>query len=87
MISHPEHLGLRGEHPDARRPRTLDVIVTVGFLLGTDTAAAAKANPDIHFVGVDQAICVDAEGVSDPTFTCAGDAAAAPAELPGHLLR
>ena len=31
-----------------------DVIVTVGFLLGTDTAAAAKANPDIQFVGVDQ---------------------------------
>jgi basic membrane protein A len=53
-----------------------DVIVTVGFLIGTDTAAAAKANPDIKFVGVDQGICVDEEGVSDPTFTCAGDAAA-----------
>jgi len=52
-----------------------DVIVTVGFLIGTDTAAAAKANPDIKFIGVDQGICVDAEGVSDPTFTCAGDAA------------
>jgi basic membrane protein A len=53
-----------------------DVIVTVGFLIGTDTAAAAKANPDVKFVGVDQGICVDEEGVSDPTFTCAGDAAA-----------
>jgi len=53
-----------------------DVIVTVGFLLGTDTAAAAKANPDIHFVGVDQAICVDEQGVADPTFACKGDAAA-----------
>jgi basic membrane protein A len=52
-----------------------DVIVTVGFLIGTDTAAAAKANPDVTFIGVDQGICVDAEGVSDPTFTCAGDAA------------
>ncbi len=52
-----------------------DVIVTVGFLIGTDTAAAAKANPDIKFVGVDQGICVDADGVSDPTFACAGDAA------------
>ncbi len=53
-----------------------DVIVTVGFLIGTDTAIAAKANPDIKFVGVDQGVCVDAEGVPDPTFACAGDAAA-----------
>jgi basic membrane protein A len=53
----------------------VDVIVTVGFLLGTDTAAAAKANPDIKFVGVDQGICVDENGVSDPTFACKGDAA------------
>jgi basic membrane protein A len=52
-----------------------DVIVTVGFLIGTDTAVAAKANPDIKFVGVDQGVCVDAEGVPDPTFACAGDAA------------
>jgi hypothetical protein len=34
------------------------------------------ANPDITFIGVDQAICVDAEGDPDPTFACAGDAAA-----------
>jgi basic membrane protein A and related proteins len=52
-----------------------DVIVTIGFLIGTDTAIAAKANPDVTFIGVDQGICVDAEGVPDPTFTCAGDAA------------
>jgi basic membrane protein A and related proteins len=52
-----------------------DVIVTVGFLIGTDTAIAAKANPDIKFVGVDQGVCVDAEGAPDPTFACAGDAA------------
>ncbi len=52
-----------------------DVIVTVGFLIGTDTAIAAKANPDVTFVGVDQGVCVDAEGVPDPTFACAGDAA------------
>jgi basic membrane protein A and related proteins len=31
-----------------------DVIVTVGFLIGTDTLAAAKANPGIQFFGVDQ---------------------------------
>ena len=53
-----------------------DVIVTVGFLIGTDTAIAAKANPDVTFIGVDQGICVDEQGVPDPTFTCAGDAAA-----------
>ena len=53
-----------------------DVIVTVGFLIGTDTAIAAKANPDIKFIGVDQGICVDEQAVPDPTFTCAGDAEA-----------
>ena len=31
-----------------------DVIVTVGFLIGTDTLNAAKANPTIQFFGVDQ---------------------------------
>jgi basic membrane protein A len=31
-----------------------DVIFTVGFLIGTDTLAAAKANPTIQFYGVDQ---------------------------------
>jgi basic membrane protein A len=35
-----------------------DVIVTVGFLIGTDTLAAAQANPTIQFFGVDQFICV-----------------------------
>jgi basic membrane protein A len=54
----------------------VDVIVTIGFLIGTDTAKAAKANPDIKFVGVDQGICVDENGEPDSTFTCAGDAAA-----------
>jgi basic membrane protein A len=52
-----------------------DVIVTVGFLIGTDTAKAAKANPDKTFIGVDQGVCVDANGDPDPTFACAGDAA------------
>ena len=52
-----------------------DVIVTVGFLIGTDTAKAAKANPNVKFVGVDQGICVDEKGDPDPTFACKGDAA------------
>ena len=52
-----------------------DVIVTVGFLIGTDTAKAAKANPNIHFIGVDQGVCVDEQGAPDATFACKGDAA------------
>jgi basic membrane protein A len=52
-----------------------DVIVTVGFNLGSVTLAAAKANPSIKFVGVDQSpICVDETGAPDPTFACKGDA-------------
>ncbi|HEX8221747.1 MAG TPA: BMP family ABC transporter substrate-binding protein [Chloroflexia bacterium] len=31
-----------------------DVVVTVGFALGEATVKAAKANPDIKFIGVDQ---------------------------------
>jgi len=52
-----------------------DVVVTVGFLIGTDTTIAAKENPDVKFIGVDQGICVDETGAPDATFTCAGDAA------------
>lgn len=52
-----------------------DIIITVGFLIASDTAAAAKANPEVKFIGVDQGICVDEQGVGDPTFACAGDAA------------
>jgi basic membrane protein A len=53
-----------------------NIIVTVGFNLGTDTLKAALANPDIWFIGVDQApICVDETGAPDTTFACKGDAA------------
>jgi len=52
-----------------------NVIITVGFLIGTDTTVAAKENPDVTFIGVDQGICVDENGDPDATFTCAGDAA------------
>ena len=31
-----------------------DAIVTVGFLIGDATLAAAQANPDVYFIGVDQ---------------------------------
>ena len=51
-----------------------DVIITVGFNLTSDTVAAAKANPTIHFVGVDQSpVCVDPTGAPDATFACKGD--------------
>ncbi len=53
-----------------------NVIVTVGFNLGGATTAAAHANPDTWFVGVDQSpICVDETGAPDATFACKGDAA------------
>jgi basic membrane protein A len=52
-----------------------NVIVTVGFNLGNDTIKAAKANPDIWFIAVDVAPCVDETGAPDSTFTCKGDAA------------
>lgn len=52
-----------------------NVIVTVGFNFTSATARAAKANPDIWFIGVDEAPCVDESGNPDDTFTCAGDAA------------
>jgi len=46
-----------------------DIIVTVGFAAGTDTAKAAKANPTIKFIGVDQFICVPKDAADK---TCAG---------------
>ncbi|MGZ3587195.1 MAG: BMP family ABC transporter substrate-binding protein [Candidatus Limnocylindrales bacterium] len=60
-----------------------DVIVTVGFAAGGDTIKAAKANPKIKFIGVDQAPCVDKDGNNDTTFACAGDAAALLPNLQG----
>jgi len=51
------------------------IIVTYGFALGNATAAAAKENPDVNFIGLDQPVCVDAAGDPDPTFTCDGDSA------------
>ncbi len=54
-----------------------DIIVTVGFNLTSDTVKAAKANPTIKFIGVDQSpICVTPDGAPDDKFECKGDAKA-----------
>ncbi len=39
-----------------------DVIVTVGFAMGDATTIAAKADPNVKFIGVDQGVCVDENG-------------------------
>jgi basic membrane protein A len=55
-----------------------DIIVTVGFAAGGDTIKAAKANPTIKFVGVDQSfICITETGDPDTAKVpaCKGDAA------------
>ena len=50
-----------------------DVIVGVGFNLANPTAKAAKANPDIWFIGVDHDPCINAKGDVDTTFAdCTG---------------
>jgi basic membrane protein A and related proteins len=47
-----------------------NIIVTVGFAAGNDTIKAAKAHPEIHFIGVDQSfICIDENGNPDTTPT------------------
>jgi len=52
-----------------------NVIITVGFDEGEATTKAAKANPNVQFIGVDQSpICVDASG-GWLLFGCKGDAA------------
>lgn len=51
-----------------------DIVVTVGFAATADTYAAARKNPTIKFIGVDQAPCLNAKGDIDPTFAdCSGD--------------
>lgn len=50
-----------------------DIIVTYGFALGNATSIAAKENPEIQFIGLDQSVCVTPEGDPDPTFACEGD--------------
>ena len=53
-----------------------NIIVATGFNLVPATAAAAKANPDIWFIGVDHSPCINAAGDVDPTFSdCSGDLA------------
>jgi basic membrane protein A len=52
-----------------------DSITTIGFLIGSNTLDAARANPDVFFIGVDQGVCVTPDGEADANFACEGDAA------------
>src|ERR1035437_6949977 len=54
--------------------KSYNIIVTVGFNLGDATIKAAKANPNVWFIAVDVAPCVDETGAPDGTFACKGDA-------------
>ena len=60
--------------------RDFDLIVTVGYLMGVDTALAAQANPSTHFAIVDHAYpdCLTAD--DRPGVTCG-----ATTELPNVL--
>ncbi|HVH62222.1 MAG TPA: BMP family ABC transporter substrate-binding protein [Candidatus Dormibacteraeota bacterium] len=51
-----------------------NMIVTVAFDESGATTKAAKKNPNVKFIGVDQSpICVDPQGNLDTTFACKGD--------------
>ena len=63
-----------GKNIQAFVDQKYQIIVTVGFAGGADTLKAAKANPGIKFIGVDQAPCLTEAGEADTTFACKGDA-------------
>ncbi|MGX9348052.1 BMP family lipoprotein [Microbacterium sp. KNMS] len=42
-----------------------NLIVTVGFKLAADANDAAEANPDVHFVSIDEMIDLDGDGETD----------------------
>jgi basic membrane lipoprotein Med (substrate-binding protein (PBP1-ABC) superfamily) len=52
-----------------------NMIVTVGFNLGNDTAVAALANPNVWFIGVDQAPCLGLDGLPSFDFPCPSEMA------------
>lgn len=55
---------------------SFNVVVTAGFNLVPATAAAAKANANVWFIGVDHAPCINGTGDVDPTFAdCSGSVA------------
>ncbi len=60
-----------------------NVIITVGFALGEATAAAATANPDVVFIGVDQFQADDASATSPAWSSTRTRRASSPAPSPG----
>ena len=50
--------------------------MTVGYAADDWTLGDATQHPEVHFIGIDQGLCLTAAGDRDTTGTCAGDAAA-----------
>ncbi|HEX5823202.1 MAG TPA: BMP family ABC transporter substrate-binding protein [Candidatus Limnocylindrales bacterium] len=50
---------------------------------GADTIKAAKANPTIKFIGIDQGVCITKDAVADGAFKCEGDPSALLPNLQG----
>jgi basic membrane protein A len=67
-----------GKNIQAFVDQKYDIIISVGFAGGSDTTKAAKAHPEIKFIGVDQSfICITETGDPDTAKpqTCKGDPA------------
>ena len=63
-----------------------NIIVVNGFNAVPEVTKAAKANPDVWFIGVDHDICIDAEGVPDADFAGPNRAVPASGVLTGPRL-
>ena len=76
VIVTAEHLRLWREHPDSSSTMTSTSSSRSASSSGPTPRSPRRRTRRSQFIGVDQGICVDEQGVPDPTFTCAGDAAA-----------
>jgi basic membrane protein A and related proteins len=50
---------------DSLIDQNCNLIITVGFLLAPEAATAAKANPDVEFVSIDDMVDTDGDGKTD----------------------
>jgi basic membrane protein A len=75
-VHRPEgRVGVRKRHLRQFVEQNYNIIVTVGFNLAADTTKAAKANPNVWFVGVTSRRSAWTRRALDTTFACKGDAA------------